>query len=221
MCLADDLKPTAGAPPTDTATGQCAERSKHYSTGSKNDPADLAGLVTQYAGFVYWLSKYVIGNSKGAENVLQKTFLAVQSGFPDLKQKESVVTRLARIAVNESFAQLGNRNTSKLPWLGLDAEVVEVFVPQEIVDWGDDVEKRYGGEQLRKIVREGVQSLTPFSRVVLLLRDVGHLKPEEIADLLGLPVPRVKAQLLGSRLRLREHLNKYFRSDLKEKAQTA
>jgi DNA-directed RNA polymerase specialized sigma24 family protein len=85
----------------------------------------------------------------------------------------------------------------------------------------DLLKKRYTGEELRGILREGAESLTPFARIVFLLRDVAHLKPEEIADLFRLSVPHVKSHLLRGRLQLREHLNKYFKSNLKEKAQSA
>ncbi len=187
----------------------------------KDRGGEFEALLDSYAGIVYWLALHVTGDSKDAEDVLQKTFLAVQSSFTDLKQNESAVMRLARIAINESFAKLRNRNASKLLLLSLEAEVDGVFVSQEIVDWGDDAEKRYAGEELRKILHEGVQSLTPFSRIVFLLRDVAHLKPEEIADLFRLSVPRVKSHLLRSRLQLREYLNKYFKSKVKETAQTA
>ena len=169
----------------------------------------------------YVLRTDMTGNSKDAEDVLQKTFLTAQSGFTDLKQSESPAMRLVSIAVNESFAKLRNRNASNLLRLNLEAEVDRAFVPPEIVDWGDDAEKRYTREELRRIAREGVQSLSPFSRVVFLLRDVAQVKPQEIAGLFRLSVPRVKSHLLRSRLQLREHFNRYFNSNVKEKAQTA
>jgi len=221
MWTAYDVKRTGSAAPTNNGDGLKKEPTKGYGDETTNGLADFTGLVAQYAGFVYWLSHYMTGNSKDAEDVLQKTFLTVQSRLTDFKQNESAVVGLARIAVDESFAKLRNRNTSQLLRLNLEMEADGVFVPQEIVDWGDDAEKRYAGEELRRIVHEAVQGLTPFARVVFLLRDVAHLKPEQIADLFRLSVPRVKSHLLRSRLQLREHLNKYLKSNLREKAQTA
>ncbi len=216
-----DLKPNGNAQPNDKANATHKELRKDYRDGSKNLRADIADLVDKHAGFIYWLSQYVTGDSKDAEDVLQKTFLAAQSGLTDFKQNESVVGRLARIAVDESFAKLRNHNASRLLRLSLEAETDGVFEPQEILDWADDPEKRYAREELHRTFHEGVQSLTPFSRVVFLLRDVAHLKPEEIAAIFRLSVPSVKSHLLRSRLQLREYLNKYFKSNLKEKTQTA
>jgi RNA polymerase sigma-70 factor, ECF subfamily len=222
MFLGYDVKRTGSAPATDDANGRYTGRTKEdYGNGSQKDPGDIAGLVDKYGSLVYWVSRYVTGDSTDAEEVLQKTFLEAQSGFTDFKQNESLVMRLARFAVDESFAKLRNRNAGQLLRLSLEMEAYRVFVPQEIVDWSDDAKNRYASEQLRKILREGLESLTPFSRVVFLLRDVGHLKPEEIAVIFRLSLPRVKAHLLRSRLQLREHLNKYLKSNLKEKAQTA
>lgn len=219
MWTAYDVKRTRSAAPTNNGNGLKKEPTKGYGVGTTTGFADFTGLVAQYAGFVYWLSHYMTGNSKDAEDVLQKTFLTVQSRFTDSKENESSVMGLARIAVNESFAKLHNRDASQLLRLSLEAEADGAFAPQEIVDW--DAEKRYAREELREIVHEGVQGLTPFSRVVFFLHDVAYLKPEEIADLFRLSAPRVESHILRSRLQLREHLNKYFKSDLQEKAQTA
>ena len=215
------VKKSGVVQPVNNRGGQEFESTGRNGNRPQNGSGDFATLLDRYAGVVYWLSHYMTGNSKDAEDVLQKTFLTVQSSLTDFKQNGSAVVGLARIAVDESFAKLRNRNTSQLLRLNLEMEADGVFVPQEIVDWGDDAEKRYAGEELRRIVHEAVQGLTPFARVVFLLQDVAHLKPEQIADLFRLSVPRVKSHLLRSRLQLREHLNKYLKSNLREKAQTA
>jgi RNA polymerase sigma-70 factor (ECF subfamily) len=221
MWTAYDVKRTRSAAPTNNGNGLKKEPTKTYADGTTNGLADFTGLVAQYGGLVYWLSHYMTGNSKDAEDVLQKTFLAVQSRLTDFKQNESAVMGLARIAVDESFAKLRNRDASQLLRLSLEAEADGAFARQEIMDWADGAEKRFAGEELRRIVHEGMQGLTPFACVVFLLRDVAHLKPEQIADLFRLSVPRVKSHLLRSRLQLREHLTKYFKSSFKEKTQTA
>jgi RNA polymerase sigma-70 factor, ECF subfamily len=218
MC---DLKRPGSTPATHNGNGLKKEPGTDCGNRLKREQLDLAVLVAQYAGVAYWLSHYVTGDSKDAEDVLQKTFLTVQSDFTDLKQSEPVAMRLARIAINESFNKLRNRNASKLLWLSIEAEVDGAFVPQEVVEWSDRADRGYAREALCGIVHEGVQGLTPFSRVVFLLVDVARLRPEDIADLFHVPVPRVKSHLLRSRLQLREHLNKYFKSSLKEKTETA
>ena len=215
------VKKSGVVQPFNNRGGQELESTRRNANRPQNGRGDFATLLDSYAGVVYWLAQYVTGNSKDAEDVLQKTFLTAQSGFTDLKQSESPAMRLVSIAVNESFAKLRNRNASNLLRLNLEAEVDRAFVPPEIVDWGDDAEKRYTREELRRIAREGVQSLSSFSRVVFLLRDVAQVKPQEIAGLFRLSVPRVKSHLLRSRLQLREHFNRYFNSNVKEKAQTA
>jgi RNA polymerase sigma-70 factor (ECF subfamily) len=169
---------------------------------------------------VYWLAWSITEDNKEAEDVLQRTFLKADSDSAKSRQNESSVAWLLGIAVSESFAKLRIRDAAKLLRLSLEAEADVAFVPQELVDW-DDVEKSYGSEELRRIVGEGIQSLAPFSRIVFLLRDVAKLRTEEIAGLLHLSIPSVKAHSLRSRLQLREHLNKYFKANVRETAQTA
>jgi RNA polymerase sigma-70 factor (ECF subfamily) len=183
--------------------------------------ATSASLLDQYAGIVYWLAWYITEDNKDAEDVLQRTWLKADSDSAKSRQNESSVAWLLGIALSESFAKLRIRDAAKLLRLSLEAEADVAFVSQEAVDWDDDVVKSYRSEELRRIVGEGIQSLAPFSRIVFLLRDVAKLRTEEIADLFHLPVASVKSHSFRSRLQLREHLNKHFKSKIKETAQTA
>jgi DNA-directed RNA polymerase specialized sigma24 family protein len=105
---------------------------------------------------------------------------------------------LARIAVSETLAKLHKRGSGNLVPFGQEAEADGALMPQEVVDWGDNAEQRYTGEELRKIVHEAIQGLRPSSRCVFLLRDVAKLRTQEIADLLQLSVPSIKSLLLGA-----------------------
>ncbi len=168
----------------------------------KDRGRDFDPLMESYAGIVYWLAWCITEDNKEAEDVLHGTFLKADSDSAKSRQNESSVAWLLGIAVSESFAKLRIRDAAKLLRLSLEAEADVAFVPQEIVDWDDGVEKSYGSEELRRIVGEGIQSLAPFSRIVFLLRDVAKLRTEEIAGLLHLSVPSVKAHSLRSRLQL-------------------
>ncbi len=194
-------------------TGENGSRLKTVGT-------DFATLLDRYAGIVYWLAWYITEDNKDAEGVLQRTFLKAHSDFAQFQQNESCVTWLMRIALAETFAKLRNRDAGKLPRLSLEAEAEAAFAPQEVVEWSDRAEERYTSEELRKIVHEAIRSLTSFSRVIFLLRDVATLRTEEIADLLHLSVPSIKSHLLRSRLQLREHLNEYFKPTFKKATQT-
>jgi RNA polymerase sigma-70 factor (ECF subfamily) len=179
------------------------------------------GLVNRYAGVVYWLAWYIWEDNNDAEYVLQQTFLKAHTSFGEFQRNESSLMWLLRIALSETFARLHTRGTGKLLRLALDTESEAAVVPREVVDWVDNIEEHYRREELRKILREAMLRLTPYFRIVFLLHEAAKLKDQEIADLLSLPVPSIKCHLLWSRLQLREHLNKHFKPNLKEEAQTA
>jgi len=209
---------TGEPPPTGPANAPSAKRATDCESESHLDDANVAVLVSQYAGFIYWLCRYLTEDSNDAEEVLQKSFLALQSGIRASQQNESIPMRLARVAVNESFAKMRARNPSKLFRLNLETKTDGDFAPQEVVEWSTERAARYTRYEMNAMIHGGLQSLATFPRVVFLLRDVGHLSAQEIADLFYVSVSRVKSQLICGRLEMREHFNKYFRSNLEKKA---
>jgi len=170
----------------------------------------------RYAGIVYWMAWFITEDNADAEDVLQRTFLKADLNPVSSRQSVTSILPLLQVALNESFAKLRNRDASKLLRLSLEAGMVASFVPEEVVEWSNEAEERYSREELQKLVNDVIRNLTPFSRVVFLLRDVAKLQIEEIAELFHLSATSVKSHSLRSRMQLREHLNPYFMANVKE-----
>jgi RNA polymerase sigma-70 factor (ECF subfamily) len=90
-------------------------------------------------------------------------------------------------------------------------EVGGETLPIEVVDWSPDPEVLYSRSELREILRQGLEALSPIVRVVFILRDIDGLSTLETARVLSLHPSAVKARLYRARLQLRETLSKYFR----------
>jgi RNA polymerase sigma-70 factor (ECF subfamily) len=75
-----------------------------------------------------------------------------------------------------------------------------------VVDWSQDLEHRFAAEELWRLLHQAIEELQPVDKAVLVLSDFEELSNRDIANVLGLSVPAVKARLHRSRLFLRGRL---------------
>jgi RNA polymerase sigma-70 factor (ECF subfamily) len=155
----------------------------------------------------------IVQDQADAEDVLQEAFLKAYENLDRFQGDSRFYTWLVRIAVNESLMRLRKRRSA--PTISLD-EPIETsdrdLMPREIEDWGDDPERRLAKRELQDILAEAVQSLELPYRAVFVLRDMEEVSTEETAELLGISIPAVKSRLLRARLKVRQRLNKYFKT---------
>ena len=167
-------------------------------------------LVNLYERRIYRLARNITQNHEDAEDVTQEAFLKAFKNLAEFQGNSRFYTWLVRIAMNQALMKLRKRRPNHF---SLDAPVEndEDLLPREIEDWGPSPEQQYSQKQLAAILSEAIAQLEAPFRAVFQLRDVENLSTLETAQALGISVPSVKSRLLRARLKLRKHLNKYFR----------
>ncbi len=173
------------------------------------DIAAFEELVRRYDRKTFRVALQMTQNHEDAEDVVQECFLKAFRGLAQFQAKSRFSTWLFRIAVNESLMKLRKRRGFQVSLDGDDGSDTSTTV-REIVDWGPNPEQLYRQSELREILRQALDELTPAYRTVFLLRDVEGFSIDETAEMLGLTVSAVKARLLRARLKLRERLNRHF-----------
>jgi RNA polymerase sigma-70 factor, ECF subfamily len=174
------------------------------------DREEFAKVVDQYSPLIYRLALRMVSQEEDAEDVLQETFLKAYRSISSFKGQARISTWLYRIAMNEALMTLRKRKGQK--------DTVEIDVdkegedsePLQIVDWGNMPEKELGSAELKKILDQAVETLSPALRSVFLLRDVEGQSVKETADILDLTEMAVKTRLSRARLILRQKLSTYF-----------
>jgi RNA polymerase sigma-70 factor, ECF subfamily len=174
------------------------------------DAAAFSQLMERYERKIFRLAKHITQNEEDAEDVLQDTFLKAYQHVGGFQEQSKFYTWLVRIAVNEALMKLRKRKSGKVFSLDEAVDTGEETVAREIAVW-DSPEERYSQEELRKILREAVDSLAPIFKTVFVLRDMDELSTEETAEALGISVPAVKSRLLRARLQLRDKLTRFFK----------
>ena len=181
-------------------------------SGAKlGDGAAFTQLVNRYERKIFRLAKHITQNEEDAEDVLQETFLKAYEHVGEFQEQSKFYTWLVRIAVNEALMKLRKRKTGKIFSLDETVDTGEEMVAREIAVWEDNPEQRYGQEELRAILQQAIDSLSPLFRTVFVLRDIDELSTEETASALGISVPAVKSRLLRARLQLRDKLTRFFK----------
>ena len=170
-------------------------------------------LVERYERKIFRLAKNITQNDEDAEDVLQETFLKAYSHMDSFQGQSKFYTWLVRIAVNEALMKLRKRKSDKEVPLDEPTDTGEDTVVREIAVWEDDPERKFGREELRRILENAIDGLRPAFRTVFVLRDIEEISTEETADLLGISVPAVKSRLLRARLQLREKLTTFLQAE--------
>jgi RNA polymerase sigma-70 factor (ECF subfamily) len=167
-------------------------------------------LVNRYERRIYRLARNITQSHEDAEDVTQEAFLKSFKHLAEFQGNSRFYTWLVRITVNQALMKLRKRRHNQVS-LDNPVENDEDLLPREVEDWGPSPEEQYNQKQLAAILSEAIAQLEEPFRIVFQLRDVENLSTLETAQALGISVPSVKSRLLRARLRLRKHLNKYFR----------
>lgn len=168
-------------------------------------------LVDRYERRIFRLAMNITQNKEDAEDVMQEAFLKSYAHLGEFQGDSRFYTWLVRITVNEGLMKLRKRRPGQVS-LDEKIETEDNLVIRELEDWGPNPEQRYAQTELQDILQSVIADLDPGFRVVVLLRDVENLSTEETAEMLNLSIPAVKSRLLRARLKLRQKLNRYFRT---------
>lgn len=179
---------------------------QNWVSAAKNgDQEAFSQLVLRYEKKVYALALRMCRNPEDAEEAAQEAFLSAWQGLPFFRGDSSFSTWLYRLTSNACVDLLRRENRhSAAAGPSLDDEEL----PLDIPDSAPTPEAATEQAELREMIEEGLQSLTPEYREVLVLREIHQLSYDEIADALSLDLGTVKSRISRGRRQLREFLQK-------------
>jgi len=189
----------------ETDEQQLIAQAKNGSTGA------FGQLVERYERKVFRLARNITRNREDAEEVVQNALVQAFRNLSRFRGDSRFYTWLVRITVNEALMKVRRRRFNEMS-LDDSLETDDSLIPRQLEDWGPNPEQRYSQEELQSILTKTIGKLEPGYRTVFQLRDVEGLSTEETAQALALSSSAVKTRLRRARMRLRNSLNKYFRS---------
>ena len=169
----------------------------------RGDQEAFGELVRLYEKKVYALTLRMCKNPDDAAEAAQEAFLSAWQGLKFFRGEASFSTWLYRLASNACVDLLRKEQRHRAvsgPSLNDEDTYMDIAddaaTPQELAE----------RSELREQIEEGLQSLSPEHREVLILRELHQLSYDEIAQTLDLDTGTVKSRISRGRKALRNFL---------------
>ncbi len=162
------------------------------------DKRAMETIMRQYQHWVYNIAYGMLSSPEDASDVAQDVFLWLWENIGQFRFKAQFSTWLYRIVTNRCLNLKDQRQRRKTdpmeiddsqPWVPLDTATPEKTVLQ--------------AEQ-REILQKALDALKDDYRKILILREMQDLSYEELAEVLGCSVGRVRSRLHEARQALRK-----------------
>ena len=167
------------------------------------DVSAFEELVRRYEKRVLALTNRMCRNPEDAAEAAQEAFISAWQGLKFFRGDSSFSTWLYRLASNACVDLLrreGRHQTAAGP--SLNDEETKIDVADTAATPHEAAEQ----QELRELIEEGLQSLSPDHRQVLILREMHQLSYDEIAQSLNIDVGTVKSRISRARKQLRNFL---------------
>jgi RNA polymerase sigma-70 factor, ECF subfamily len=170
------------------------------------DNKALAELVKKYEKTIYSFAFKVCRNPEKAENTMQETFISMVKSLKQFDGKSKLSTWLYRITANHCLMEYRKRRHN---YVSIDDED-SLISEESIADWGSIPSFSIENIELKSVLDQAIQRLSPEYRIVFLLRDVEGLSTEETGKITELSVPAVKSRLHRARAFLRKEISQTY-----------
>ena len=160
------------------------------------DESAFGQLVRTHQRLFLHIARGLTSSEALAEEIVQETWLAILESLPRFEVRSSLRTWTSRILLyrGRQRATKERRNVPMSALAGVDEEG-EVDPSRFDKDghwtrppasWRSSPEKVVMDTEVRALVDEAMEALPESQRMVISMRDIGHLSSEEVCDALGI-----------------------------------
>ena len=169
----------------------------------QNGDADAMGaLIIRYQHWVYNIAYGILGHHQDAEDVAQDAFISAWENIGKFQFRSRFSTWLYRIVKNKCLNHIDQYQRRKTDPTEIDDS--QPWVPLDTVTPEEEALRT----EEREIVHAALAKLKPSYREILVLRELRDMAYEEIAEILGCTLGRVKSRLHEARKALKKELER-------------
>ena len=175
------------------------EQEKDFVVRCQNgDKGAMEALMRHYQQWVYIIAYGMLGNPEDASDMAQDVFLWLWENIGQFQFRSRFSTWLYRIVTNRCINVKDQKKRRKTEPTEIDDS--QPWVP---VDTATPEQSVLLAEQ-REILQKALAELRDDYRKILILREMQNLSYEELAEVIGCSVGRVKSKLHEARKVLRK-----------------
>jgi len=168
------------------------------------DNAAFGLLFERHHRFVYKFVYAMLGETAAAEEATQETFLAAYKNIRGLRGEAKLQTWLCAIAKNVVYKSFRSLNKDA----GKSADEIESFEMSDEKTLAPD--RQFLSKELNQVIGAALEKLDADKRLVFTLRELQHLSYQEIAEITGSGVPKLKTDLRRAKIEMRALLEPYL-----------
>ncbi|HYL10864.1 MAG TPA: sigma-70 family RNA polymerase sigma factor [Candidatus Acidoferrales bacterium] len=186
--------------------------------GLRGDEQALETLFTQHKRTLYQTALRLLGNPEDAEDALQDGLLSAYRNLKRFEGRSQFSTWLTRIVINAALMRRRSRKVRTAMSLDEPPREDELPAAERFADDGPTPEQTYERAELRRLINENLDELSPLLRTAFILREVEGFSTGEAASKLGVTENTLKARLWRARQQLASRLSRHIRKDYEESA---
>jgi len=196
---------------TQVMVGTQMNEEKLIRAGQKGDSQAVEALFRRYQRPLFQTALRVLGNAEDAEDALQDGFLSAYRNLKRFEGRSQFSTWLTRIVINAALMR--RRSAKARPAVSLDETPREDELPaaERFADDGPNPEQVFENTEIREMINENLDELSPLLRTAFVLREVQGFSTGEAAKKLGVTENTLKARLWRARHQLAERLGQRLR----------
>src|SRR5690349_2398174 len=193
---------------TQAAVGIQGSEEKLIRAGQRGDHEAVEALFRRYRRPLFKPALRVLGNTEDAEDALQDGLLSAYRNLKRFEGRSQFSTWLTRIVINAALMR--RRSEKARPAVSLDEAAREDELPpsERFADDSPDPEQMYVGTELREMINENLDELSPLLKSAFVLREVQGYSTGEAAKKLGVTENTLKARLWRARHQMAERLGR-------------
>jgi RNA polymerase sigma-70 factor, ECF subfamily len=196
---------------TQAAVGMQGSEERLIRAGQRGDHEAVETLFRRYHRPLFQTALRVLGNTEDAEDALQDGLLSAYRNLKRFEGRSQFSTWLTRIVINAALMR--RRSAKARPAVSLDEPPREDELPaaERFADDGLTPEQVFANTEIREMLSENLDQLSPLLRTAFVLREVQGYSTGEAAKKLGVTENTLKARLWRARHQLAERLGRRLR----------
>ena len=175
------------------------------SRAKEGDQDAFGQLVLTHQNKVYTLCVHLLGSREDAEDLAQEAFLKAWRSLDGFLGESSFTTWMHRLTTNLCLDHLRKQSRRQNVSVAVSLDDEEATVPEPVDQSGDPHEELERAERQRALAKR-LQELPEHYKKPLVMREVGGMSYQEIADALELDLGTVKSRIARARESLRKIL---------------